>query len=179
MYLLPFTHKFDGLGFRVAATNLPQAPVAAPIAPVAAAETPVAVVPEVKTTDVPVVAPAAAPVATAPVVAPAYVANSWGNPSPYVYAAQAAPVYTTNYVPVAPVSTPVAAPVPVVAAASPIKASQFHAQVEYKLLLLIYFMNFVFLIYMILLICASYRMNLDNTIMDTLIQTLPNKKSRI
>ena len=121
----------DGLGFRVAATNLPQAPVAAPIAPVAAAETPVAVVPEVKTTDVPVVAPAAAPVATAPVVAPAYVANSWGNPSPYVYAAQAAPVYTTNYVPVAPVSTPVAAPVPVVAAASPIKASQFHAQVEY------------------------------------------------
>ena len=68
---------------------------------------------------------------SAPVVAPAYVANSWGNPSPYVYAAQAAPVYTTNYVPVAPVSTPVAAPVPVVAAASPIKASQFHAQVEY------------------------------------------------
>ena len=147
----------DGLGFRVAATNLPQAPVAAPIAPVAAAETPVAVVPEVKTSDVidlrtpdvHVVAPAAAPVAAAPVVAPAYVANSWGNPSPYVYAAQAAPVYTTNYVPVAPVSTPVAAPVPVVAAASPIKASQFHAQVEYKLLLLIYFMNFVFLIYMI------------------------------
>merc|ERR1711997_863837 len=117
----------DGHGFRVAATNLPQAPVAAPIEPTVAAEVPAAVVPQVKTTDaidlrgedIAVVAPA---------VAPAYVANSWGNPSPYVYAAQAAPVYTTNYVPVAPVSTPVAAPVPVVAAASPIKASQFHAQ---------------------------------------------------
>ena len=129
----------DGHGFRVAATNLPQAPVAAPIEPTVAAEVPAAVVPQVKTTDaidlrgedIAVVAPAAAPVAAAPVVAPAYVANSWGNPSPYVYAAQAAPVYTTNYVPVAPVSTPVAAPVPVVAAASPIKASQFHAQVEY------------------------------------------------
>ena len=118
----------DGFGFRVAATNLPQAPVAVPVEPVVAAETPAAVVPEVKAVEV---VSDAAPVVTAPVVAPASVASSWGNPSPYVYAAQAAPVYTTNYVPVAPVSTPVAAPVPVVAAASPIKASQFHAQVEY------------------------------------------------
>ena len=44
-------------------------------------------------------------------------------PSPYVYAHQAAPVYTTNYVPA---TVPVTAPV---APATPLKASQFHAQV--------------------------------------------------
>ena len=43
--------------------------------------------------------------------------------SPYVYAHQAAPVYTTNYVPA---TVPVTAPV---APATPLKASQFHAQV--------------------------------------------------
>merc|ERR1711884_694267 len=43
-------------------------------------------------------------------------------PSPYVYAHQAAPVYSTNYVPA---TVPVTAPV---AQATPLKASQFHAQ---------------------------------------------------
>ena len=68
----------DGHGFRVAATNLPQAPVAAPIEPTVAAEVPAAVVPQVKTTDaidlrgedIAVVVAAETPVAAAPVAAP-------------------------------------------------------------------------------------------------------------
>ena len=175
----------DGHGFRVAATNLPHAPVAAPVEPVVAVETPAAaVVPEVKsvdafdirteglTDDISVVAAApavaAAPLAyvTHPVahditlfnpfdaVAKTAVENSDAEvtpivaapvpysaipvpveqpvqaavpatyvSSPYVYAHQAAPVYTTNYVPA---TVPVTAPV---APATPLKASQFHAQV--------------------------------------------------
>ena len=176
----------DEHGFRVAATNLPQAPIAAPVEPVVAAETPAAVVPEVKA--VPIVADAA-PVVTAPVVAPtpivaaapiayathpvahditlfdpfaksavekldaevtpivgapvAYSAIPVAAPvkveqpvqaavpatyvtSPYVYAHQAAPVYTTNYVP---------ATVPVVTAPVVAPSSQFHGQV-----IIIYFL---------------------------------------
>ena len=37
----------DDYGFRVAATNLPQAPVAAPVQPIVAAVAPTAVVPDV------------------------------------------------------------------------------------------------------------------------------------
>ena len=78
----------DGYGFRVAATNLPQAPVAAPVAPVVAPVAPAAVVPEVKALgeidlrgevfgapaaeDIAVVA-AAPQVATAPIIAPVQV----------------------------------------------------------------------------------------------------------
>merc|ERR1711994_583908 len=73
----------NGQGFRVAATNLPQAPVAAPIEPTVAAEVPDAVVPQVKTTDaidlrgedIAVVAAAETPVAAAPVPAQQVVYN--------------------------------------------------------------------------------------------------------
>jgi hypothetical protein len=157
----------DGNGFRVAATNLPQAPVSAPVAPVVAAEVPAAVVPDVKALggidlrgevfgapaaeDIAVVA-AAPQVATAPIIAPVQVPaqqvvynhhpyaapvvsaqfnpvqviqsspyvypNSYANAAPmYAYAQSAAPVYTTSYVPAAPV-----APV------TPVQSSQFHAQ---------------------------------------------------
>ena len=131
----------DGHGFRVAATNLPQAPVAAPVAPTVAAEVPAAVVPEVKAVEADVITapvqvpaqqvvynvPSIAPVVSAPFnpvqviqSSPYVYANSYANAAPiYSYAnTHAAPVYTTSYVPAAPV-----APV------TPVQSSQFHAQV--------------------------------------------------
>merc|ERR1712079_495906 len=126
----------DGHGFRVAATNLPQAPVAAPIESTVAAEVPAAVMPQVETTDaidlrgedIAVVAAAETPVASAPLnpvqiiqSSPYVYANSYANAAPiYSYAQSAAPVYTTSYVPAAPV-----APV------TPVQSSQFHAQDEF------------------------------------------------
>ena len=145
----------DGHGFRVAATNLPQAPVAAPIEPTVAAEVPAAVVPQVKTTDaidlrgedIAVVAAAETPVAAAPVPAqqvvynhPPYAAPVVSAPlnpvqiiqsSPYVYAnsyANAAPIYSYAQS-AAPVYTTSYVPAAPVAPVTPVQSSQFHAQV--------------------------------------------------
>ena len=145
----------DGHGFRVAATNLPQAPVAAPIEPTVAAEVPDSVVPQVKTTDaidlrgedIAVVAAAETPVAAAPVPAqqvvynhPPYAAPVVSAPlnpvqiiqsSPYVYAnsyANAAPIYSYAQS-AAPVYTTSYVPAAPVAPVTPVQSSQFHAQV--------------------------------------------------
>ena len=107
----------DGHGFRVAATNLPHAPVAAPVEPVVDAETPTAaVVPEVKsvdafdirteglTDDISVVAAAPSVVASAPVVAPVQVpVQQVVYDIPYTAPVVSAPV----------ISVPAANPVPV------------------------------------------------------------------